>query len=68
MPLNGAAEMVDPQQSDLGRPVVYTGNRYPGGLPEMGVVTSFNQSSVFVRYGNDVYSKATSREDLEWWG
>lgn len=57
---------IDPQQSDIGRCVIYTGNRYPGGLPEIGVITSYNQVSVFVRYGDEKHSKATSREDLEW--
>jgi hypothetical protein len=58
--------MIDPQNSDIGRSVAYTGNRYPGGLSEVGVITSYNQTCVFVRYGNEKHSKATSREDLEW--
>jgi len=32
---------------------------------EVGVVTSMNDSFVFVRYGTDTTSKATRREDLE---
>ena len=58
--------MIDPQVRDIGRSVVYTGNRYPGGLPEVGIITSFNSSAVFVRYGDEKHAKATSREDLEW--
>jgi hypothetical protein len=58
--------MIEPTQEDIGRKVIYTGNRYPGGLIEEGVITSFNEHAVFVRYGKEVGSKATSREDLEW--
>jgi hypothetical protein len=58
--------MIEPTSTDLGRAVIYTGNRYPGGKPEEGVVTSFNEHSVFVRYGVDRGSKATARADLDW--
>lgn len=58
--------MIDPVDVDVGRKVVYTGNRHPGGRPEEGVITSFNDHCVFVRYGADAGSKGTSREDLEW--
>lgn len=57
---------ISPTPTDVGRKVVYTGNRYPGGRLEEGVITSFNEHSVFVRYGGDTGSKGTSREDLEW--
>jgi hypothetical protein len=61
--------MIEPQISDIGRAVIYTGNRYPGGQPEVGIITSFNDYAVFVRYGDDKHSKGTSRQDLEWeWG
>ena len=46
--------------SDIGRKVVYksfTGN-------EEGVITSYNESYVFVRYGSDTGSQATRYEDL----
>lgn len=33
---------------------------------EEGVITSFNDAVIFVRYRGDNHSKATSREDLEW--
>jgi hypothetical protein len=58
--------MIEPRESDIGRGVVYTGNRYPGAKPEVGVITSFNWYAVFVRYGDDKHSKGTSRQDLEW--
>jgi hypothetical protein len=58
--------MIEPTKDDIGRAVVYTGNRYPGGKLEEGVITSFNDYRVFVRYGSDKGSKSTSREDLEW--
>jgi hypothetical protein len=58
--------VIEPGEDEVGRAVVYMGNRYPGGELEIGVITSFNPSVVFVRYGCDKHSKATSREDLEW--
>ncbi len=58
--------MIEPVANDIGRKVIYTGNRYPGGKPEEGVITSFNHWQVFVRYGADFGSKATSPSDLEW--
>jgi hypothetical protein len=60
------SEMIEPTTNDIGRSVVYTGNRYPGGKLVEGVITSFNDYSVFVRYGAEKHSKATSRADLEW--
>jgi hypothetical protein len=61
-----ADAMIEPTKADIGRTVVYTGNRYPGGKIEEGVITSINGSTVFVRYGSDTGSKGTRREDLEW--
>jgi hypothetical protein len=58
--------MIEPTEDDIGRAVVFTGNRYPGGKLEEGVITSFNNYVVFVRYGTDKGSKGTSRADLEW--
>jgi hypothetical protein len=58
--------MIQPMPADIGRRVIYTGNRYPGGKLEEGTITSFNDHSVFVRYGAETTSKGTSREDLEW--
>lgn len=60
--------MIEPTENDIGRGVIYTGNRYPGGKPEAGVITSFTSVTVFVRYGAERHSKATDRHDLEWEG
>ena len=56
--------MICPTSNDIGRAVVYTGN-YNGPL-EDGVITSFNDHAVFVRYKDSQTSKATSRNDLIW--
>lgn len=48
--------------SDIGRTVVYD----PGYKKEVGVITSFNDKYVFVRYGSDIHSKATRRDDLKY--
>ena len=58
--------MIYPEEDDIGRAVVYTSNRYPGGKLEQGVITSFHDHAVFVRYGPDKHSKATLRADLDW--
>jgi hypothetical protein len=39
--------MIEPTEHDIGRAVIYTGNRYPGGKLEEGVITSFNDYAVF---------------------
>jgi hypothetical protein len=38
----------------------------PGTLGEVGRITSVNSSYVFVRFGDDRYSKACRPQDLEW--
>lgn len=58
--------MIEPTSKDVGRKVVYTGNRYPGGKLEEGVITGINSVAVFVRYGSEYTAKATDRADLEW--
>ena len=58
--------MIEPNEQDIGRYVIYTGNRYPGGKREEGVITSLNDHGVFVRYGAEKHSKSTARVDLEW--
>jgi hypothetical protein len=58
--------MINPTDDDIGRKVIYTGNRYLGGMIEEGFITSFNIHIVFVRYGADATSKGTLREDLDW--
>jgi hypothetical protein len=58
--------MIEPTEIHIGRAVIYTGNRYRSGKPEVGVITSFNDHCVFVCYGDDSHSKGTDRRDLEW--
>jgi hypothetical protein len=64
--VNHGAEMIEPTEADIGRTVLYTGNRFVGGKVERGEIRGFNHWTVFVRYGSDAQAKATSREDLEW--
>ena len=55
-----------PTEADIGRGVVYTPAHGPA---EDGVITSINDSFVFVRYKKQHPSapgQATSREDLRW--
>ncbi len=56
--------MIEPVEADLGRKVVY--HSAGGEVTEEGVITSFNDYFVFVRYGNERLSKATRRERLYW--
>jgi hypothetical protein len=58
--------MIEPTKADLGRTVRYIGNRFPGGQPELGILTSINPGFCFVRYGASATSQATRRADLEW--
>ena len=58
--------MIHPTEFDIGRRVLYVGNSYEPGRVEAGVITSFNDSYVFVRYGEEIHSKATRREHLDW--
>jgi len=51
--------MIEPTEDDIGRAVVYTGNRYPGGKLEQGIITSYHDHAVFVRYGAD---KGTAKQ------
>lgn len=55
--------MIEPTSKHIGCKVVY---RNGLGQFEDGVITSFNDHYVFVRYGADAHSKATRREDLQW--
>ena len=60
----GGAEVINPKPTDIGRKVVY---REPDGWKvEEGVISSFNDTCVFVRYGADTGSRATRREGLDW--
>lgn len=58
--------MINPNRKDVGRAVLYTGNRYPGGKLERGVITSWNDTAIFVRYDGKIHTQATHRSDLEW--
>lgn len=57
--------MITPKEAEqsIGRKVVY---RPVGVAPEEGVITGVSTTGwIFVRYGNDVHSKATHYHDLE---
>jgi hypothetical protein len=45
--------MIEPTEDDIGRAVIYTSNRFPGGKLEEGIIASFHDHAVFVRYGSD---------------
>jgi hypothetical protein len=53
-------------KNNIGKWVVYT--PFDGcskDQKEIGIITSVNESYVFVRYGNELHSKATLPEDLK---
>lgn len=54
--------MINPKKEDIGRNVTYKSYN----TKEFGVITSFNDSGVFVRYGTNTQSQHTRREDLKW--
>lgn len=56
--------MIEATKADVGRAVVY--RPYPGASPEQGIITSMNDTYVFVRYGLGAGSQATRPCDLEW--
>lgn len=58
--------MIEPTIDDIGRHVIYVGRNHYGGKADQGVITSFSEHYVFVRYGAETHSKATRRVDLEW--
>ena len=59
--------MIKPKQEDIGRLVIY---KKGTKKEESGIITSFNDSYIFVRYnialGDQATSQATKPEDLEW--
>jgi ribosomal protein L37E len=55
--------MIEPTESDIGRLVIY---RDSGGKVESGVITSFTEHWVYVRYGIGLTGAPTSRHDLTW--
>lgn len=61
--------MINPTEKDIGKVVGYPA-KYPGGEPELGIITSFNDSFVFVRYNHQhptACGQPTKREDLIDW-
>lgn len=58
---------INPTPRDIGRKVIYRERGdFPGRKIEEGVITSYNDSVVFVRYGTSATSAATDRADLDW--
>jgi hypothetical protein len=56
----------DVTPADIGRRVIYREPiDHPGRKTEIGVISSFNEHYVFVRY-RGITSAATRRDDLEW--
>jgi hypothetical protein len=56
--------MIKPNQSDVGRKVVY--RVHGSAKTEEGVITRFNEKYVFVRFGKEEKSAVTTRDELEW--
>ena len=54
--------MINPTKEDIGRKVVYN----PGYKKETGLIQSFNDMWVFVRYHEGDTAAATKREHLYW--
>ena len=55
--------MIEPTKDDIGRKVFYSD--FKGDL-EHGVISSFNDDYIFVKYEGRYNTQATSREDLSW--
>jgi hypothetical protein len=60
----GAARMIEPTSQDIGRVVWYRDRS--GQKSERGVISSFNERFVFVRYTEGSTAAATDRLDLYW--
>ena len=62
--------MIYTEEVDIGRVVNYVPTHARGNLNhpdcERGVITSFNDHAVFVKYGNQVTNKGAERRDLFW--
>lgn len=67
--------MVEPTEKDIGEKVarykyIYSPEQRPRPpykvKREVGIITSFNERFVFVRYDGETQSRATRRKDLEW--
>jgi len=59
--------LIEPTEKDIGRRVIYKQNWMERDDWEYGIITSFNDTFVHVRYGYDTHSKPTSRKDLDWY-
>lgn len=63
-------EDIEVSQEDVGKRVRYVPLHANGDLGhpdvEEGIITSFNEYTVFVRYGSDLHSKGTYPTDLVW--
>ncbi len=57
--------MIEPTETDIGRMVIYR-NLGGHGKIEEGVISSFTDNYVFVRYGMGPTAAATRHKDLEW--
>lgn len=55
--------MIKPKDKDIGRRVIY---RPSHGDPTTGIISSFSDKFVFVRYSEGDTAAATKRKDLEW--
>jgi hypothetical protein len=59
-------EMIEPTEADIGRKVIYRDLLGVRGVIEEGVISSLNDSWVFVRYDDNPQAQATHRSHLEW--
>ena len=60
--------MIDPTERGVGRGVIYRVRNRNGDIidEERGVISSFSDHYVFVRYGTSSTAQATDRNDLFW--
>jgi hypothetical protein len=59
--------MIEPTEKDIGtKRVIYKQNWMTPKDWEYGIITGFNASYVFVRYGTELHAKSTKRENLYW--
>ena len=59
--------MINPKEKDIGRTVIFRpGHWSNSNIEEKGIITSFNEVVVFVRYNSNKQPKATLRSDLTW--
>lgn len=59
--------MISPTTEDIGRKVIYTpSGDYPDKVIEEGVLSSFNDHYIFVRFGHSPIGVPVSRDNLDW--